>query len=150
MSFDKDWKKESEAAIKATQETVKVAAIELFSGVILSSPVGNPSLWKNPNSAEPGYSGGAFRSNSFLSFNQPSTKTTDATNEESARLGEINAISTMKYSHTYFLTNNLPYAERLDQGYSTQAPLGVTQPNLSRVRALIPRIAATANKKFGV
>lgn len=150
MRFTDDWKKESEAVIKATQETVKVAAIELFSGVITSSPVGNPTLWKNPSSAAPGYNGGQFRSNHFLSFNQPSRKVTDATNEESARLGEINAIAGMRYSQTYFLTNNLPYAERLDQGYSTQAPLGVTQPNLSRVRAMIPRIAAVANKKYGV
>lgn len=150
MSFGEEWKNESTAAIKAIQEAVKVVAIELFSGVITSSPVGNPSLWKNPSSAAPGYSGGQFRSNWFLTFESPSTQITESQNEESQRLSDINNILTTKYSDEYILTNNLPYSERLDNGWSTQAPLGVTRPNVSRVNALIPRIARVANKKYGV
>ena len=149
MSFEDDWKKESEAVIKATQETVKVTAISLFNGIILSSPVGNKSLWENPNSAPPGYVGGRFRSNWFLSFGAPSSKTTDSTSEQSNRLNEVGEISKVKYSNTYTLANNLPYAERIENGWSTQAPAGVVAPNASRVERQVPKFYKAALKKYG-
>lgn len=150
MSFEKEFNQDREAVIKATQETVRVTAIELFSGVITSSPVGNPSLWKNPNNAAPGYSGGQFRSNWFLSFGAPSTKVTENTKEENQRLSEVNSIATGKYSASYTLTNNLPYAERIENGWSSQAEAGVVAPNVSRINPKIPKIYAIASKKYGV
>lgn len=150
MSFEDEWNKESEAAIKATQETVKVTAISLFNGVILSSPVGNNYLWENPNSAPPGYTGGRFRSNWFLSFDTPSSQTTDSTSDQQKRLSEIASISKLKYSDSYVLTNNLPYAERLENGWSTQSPAGIVAPNQARINRQIPKFYAAASKKYKV
>lgn len=151
MSFTDDWKKESEAAIKATQETVKVAAIELFSGVITSSPVGNPSLWKNPNSVPEGYVGGSFRSNWYLTQYTPSVKyDKDKNQKESFLISELTKKISTKYSEQWTLTNNAPYAERIENGWSSQAEAGVIAPNVSRVNELIPKIAEVANKKYGV
>ncbi|AUR99403.1 neck protein [Vibrio phage 1.265.O._10N.286.52.F6] len=150
MSFEDEWKEESEAAIKATQETVKVTAISLFNGVILSSPVGNADLWESPNSAPEGYTGGRFRSNWFLSFDSPSSQITDSTSDQQKRLSEIASISKLKYPDSYVLTNNLPYAERLENGWSTQAPAGVLSPNVSRVNRQISKFYAAASKKYKV
>ncbi|AUR92869.1 neck protein [Vibrio phage 1.178.O._10N.286.45.E12] len=149
MSFEDEWKEESEAAIKATQETVKVTAISLFNGVILSSPVGNQDLWSSKYKREY-YVGGRFRSNWFLSFGAPSSKTTDSTSEQPNRLNEVGEISKVKYSDSYVLTNNLPYAERLENGWSTQAPAGVLSPNISRVNRQISKFYAAASKKYKV
>ena len=148
MSFEDEWRKESEAVINALQETVKVTAISLFNGVILSSPVGNTDLWENPSSAPQGYVGGRFRSNWFLSFGAPSSKTTDSTSEQLNRLKEVSEISKVKYSDAYTLANNLPYAERIENGWSTQAPTGVVAPNESRVERQVPKFYKAALKKI--
>jgi hypothetical protein len=150
MSFEKEFNQERLAVKKALEETVRVTAISLFSGVITSSPVGNPSLWKNPKGAAPGYSGGQFRSNWFLSLGAPSTKITESTKEENQRISEVNSIATSKYSSVYALTNNLPYAQRIENGWSSQSESGVVAPNVSRVNSQLPKIAAVSNKKYGV
>ena len=152
MSFTDDWKKESEAVKKALEETYDVVSIELFSGVITSSAVGNKSLWKNPN-ANPDYPGGGrFRSNWFLSFGAASSEITDNIETESSKLNEITSgIRSDSSGKSRFLSNNLPYSERLEyEAWSSQSPLGVIAPNLSRVRAMIPKIYAVASRKFGV
>lgn len=149
MGFEKDFKSESDSVIKAIKETVKVVAIDLFSGVILSSPVGNQDLWSSKYKREY-YVGGRFRSNWFLSFDSPSSQTTDSTSDQQKRLSEIASISKLKYSGSYVLTNNLPYAERLENGWSTQAPAGVLSPNVSRVNRQISRFYAAASKKYKV
>lgn len=149
MSFEDDWKKESEAVIKATQETVKVTAISLFNGVVLSTPVANRTLWKNPN-ANPEHVGGAARSNWFLSLNGNYRGTTDDVNGEKDRLKEIAAIQKIPYSSEYTLTNGLPYIYRLENGWSTQAPAGVVAPNVSRVERQVPKFYKAALKRQGI
>lgn len=151
MSFADDWAKESENAIKAQREIVKVISIELFSGVITSSPVGNPALWKNPQSAPEGYTGGSFRSNWFLSRTSESTKyDPDRNVSESEVLSGITRTIDSINSDSWILSNNAPYAQRIENGWSTQAPVGVVAPNVKRVESQIPRIAAIVNKKYGV
>ena len=149
MSFSDDLKKEAGNVTKAIEETVKVTAISLFSGVITRSPVGNTSLWKTKYPPA-NYVGGQFRSNWFLSFDTPSNKTTSNTNEGNQRASEVSGIAQRDYSDTYILTNNLPYSEAIESGHSTQAPAGVVAPEVSRINQQIPRIEAAANKKFGV
>lgn len=47
-----------------------------------------------------------------------------------------------KLGDTVHITNNLPYIERLEYGYSGQAPEGMVRKTLARIRALI------ANRKL--
>lgn len=42
-------------------KVVADVARQLFNALIQATPVGNPSLWKNPKSAPAGYSGGDLR-----------------------------------------------------------------------------------------
>lgn len=152
MSFEKEFNQERLAVKKALEETYDVVSIELFSGVITSSAVGNRSLWKNPN-ANPDYPGGGrFRSNWFLSFGSPSTEFNDNITSESSKINSITSgIRSDSSGKSRYLSNNLPYSERLEyEAWSSQTPLGVIAPNVSRVEAMIPRIYAAASKKYGV
>ncbi|AUR88488.1 neck protein [Vibrio phage 1.115.B._10N.222.49.B11] len=149
MSFGDDLKKESANVTKALEDTVMVAAISFFSGVITRSPVGNTSLWKTQYPPQ-GYVGGRFRSNWFLTFDTPSNKTTSNTNEASQRLSDVAGIEQRDYSDTYILTNNLDYSEAIESGHSTQAPAGVVAPEYSKIQQQLPKIEATVNKKYGV
>lgn len=149
MSFAKEFAKESEAAILAAEEVVKVTAISLFTGIINASPVGNSSLWKSKYTPD-GYVGGTYRSNHFLSLGSPSNKVTSNRSEKSKRIKEVLQIATMPYNSSYWLTNNLPYAERIEAGHSTQAPLGVYAPQEALVNSKIKRFEKAANIKYGV
>jgi hypothetical protein len=150
VSFSSDFAKESDNAIKAVNETIKVAAIDLMSGTITSSPVGNPDLWKS-GYAPPGYTGGSFRSNWYLTQFTPSVKYDgDLVVSRSDKItGIVNSI-TRKDSTQWILTNNAPYAQRIESGWSTQAPAGVVAPNLSRVNAKFSQIEKAVNRKYGV
>lgn len=148
MSFEDEFNKESQAAIDATREVTRVVAIEFFSSIILGTPVGNPQLWKNP--PPPGYTGGSARANWFLTFVNPSTRTTQDKDTGRRTADQVAAQIAQRISSEYILTNNLPYIERLEKGWSTQSPGGFVALNARRVESLIPRIEREANRKFGV
>lgn len=151
MSFEKEFAKESANAIKAAREVVRVTAIELFSGVITRSPVGNPDLWKEPKSIPPGYTGGSFRANWYLTQTVPSVKyDADKKTSEGEMISGVTAQIASKQSSSWYLTNNAPYSERLENGWSSQAPAGIIAPERSRIDAMFDRIVAVANRKYGV
>ncbi|AUR90537.1 neck protein [Vibrio phage 1.162.O._10N.261.48.E3] len=149
MSFGDDLKKESANVTKAIEDTIRIAAISFFSGVITRSPVGNVSLWKTDYPPK-SYVGGRMRSNWFLTFDTPSTKVTSNTGEYTQRMQDVAGISDRDYSDTYILTNNLDYSEAIESGHSTQAPAGVVAPEYSKIQQQLPKIEATVNKRYGV
>jgi len=49
-------------------------------------------------------------------------------------------IANLELGETFYFTNNLPYAARIEfEGYSDQAPSGMLRVNVERVRAAIAR-----------
>lgn len=150
MSFTDDLAKEADNAILAAQEVHRVTAIQLFSAVILSTPVGNPDLWQSEY-IPVGYTGGSARANWQLSFDQPIDSTTSNTDDGSSTANNIaRKINSGKARDQYILSNNLPYINRLENGWSTQAPTGMVAKNAIRIRAQIPNFERAANKKYGV
>lgn len=95
--------------------------------IVERSPVGNPSLWKNPASAPPEYVGGRFRGNWQYHFGTPPEGVLpdiDASGASSLnRL--IAGVSASPAAGLHYIANNLPYAQRLEDGWSTQAPAGM-------------------------
>ena len=104
---------------------VRKVVLDVGARIVERSPVGDGSLWKNP--PPKGYIGGRFRANWQASEGtSPSGDLPDidptgsASNERIAAAIPINAAG-----GKYFLANNLPYAERLETGWSKQAPAGM-------------------------
>lgn len=149
MGFEKEFASERERAIMAAQETVKVAAFDAFNTAVIMSPVGNTDLWKTeyPPSS---YVGGRFRSSWVLSFSGESDEVIDQIVSESQKLAELVQIFQAPYSGHYSYSSNLPYSKPLDDGWSTQAPVGITDPVAMRINARIPEIQRAADRKFGV
>ena len=148
MSFESEFKMESQNAIKAAEETVKVTAFDAFNTAVIISPVANKELWINPPKGP--VVGGRFRSNWNLSFSSFDDSTTDSVVSQQQKLGELNQIFTAQYSGNYIYSNNLPYAVPLDEGHSSQAPTGITDVVAMRIKARIPEIARAANRKYKV
>lgn len=110
----------------------KRIVLELFRRVVFKSPVGNPSLWADPLSAPPGYVGGKFRANWQITVGAPSSSVIESTAVPSAlKVGAI------PLGTTVWLVNNVSYAERLEEGWSTQAPSGVVAVSIAEVISVV-------------
>lgn len=116
----------------------KRVALEVFRRVILKSPVGNPSLWANPNSAPPGYVGGRFRANWQINTILSSSEIDSVDPSGSGTIAKgISNIQSRKIQPfgTIWVFNNVPYAERIEFGWSGQAPGGVVGVTIAEITA---------------
>ena len=89
------------------------------------SPVGDASYWKSK--PPKGYVGGRFRGNWQLGVQSvPSGETGRIDPSGSSTVSAIVAtIPTEAAGKVYYLANNVPYAERIEEGWSRQAPSGL-------------------------
>lgn len=123
MSFALDISKFVEKAKKNPEKVMRQVSIKLFSAIIKASPVDT----------------GRFRMNWMASGGAPTSGVTDAT-DKSGNTATGNATSFVLKAadwREFTLTNNLPYAQRLEYGWSQQAPAGVVRTNVSRFQQLI-------------
>lgn len=126
-SFDLDISKFVAKANKNVETVVRSVSIKLFSAVIKASPVDT----------------GRFRMNWQTSGTVPAQGTTTQT-DPSGNLAISNATKyiTSNSIAEYTMANNLPYAERLEFGWSRQAPVGMVRVNVARFQTLIDQEAA--------
>lgn len=115
----------------------RAIALQALTGVVEASPVGNPDNWKSP--APPGYVGGAFRGNNTVSVgtvdSSYDTAKIDETGQAAKAAGSLEIGAARNPYQIIYIQNNLPYSERLEEGYSSQAPNGVYQVTFDSLRA---------------
>lgn len=92
---------QTQATLKVDKEILQEAAQSLYENIIKKTPVGNPTLW-NPPVWPKGYQPGSLKA--------------------------AWKIETM--GDTVVISNDLPYAERVENGWSTQAPAGMMKISL--------------------
>lgn len=123
MSFALDVSKFVEKAKNNPEKVMRQVSIKLFSAIIKASPVDT----------------GRFRMNWMPSGGTPASGVTDAT-DKSGNIAIGNATGFVLKAadwREFTLTNNLPYAQRLEYGWSKQAPQGMVRANVSRFQQLI-------------
>lgn len=101
---------------------IRKATFDLFRSVALKSPVDT----------------GRFRANWNVSFGAPDASTTDSTNAARA-LREVQQALSFPTGGVVHMTNGLPYARRLEYGYSRQAPYGMVRYSLLEYRRFLLR-----------
>lgn len=105
-------------------------AFAILRNLIFASPVGDPTRWQNPNAAPPGYAGGHFRRNWIVSiggFDDAVIPGIDPAGAPTAAAGKQKIDSFVargKPGPNLIIQNNVPYANRLAQGHSTQRKAG--------------------------
>ena len=129
--FTLDVKAFCEKAKKNPEIVMRQVSMKLFSAIIKASPVDT----------------GRFRNNWFAAAGPtPSRETTTYTgkqgtaaiNRASKVIGESRGMGWTELT----LTNNLPYAQRLEYGWSKQAPTGIVRVNVARFNTLLEQEAA--------
>jgi hypothetical protein len=158
MPFSADLEEFAKAANESLDKTVRMVTLELFSSVIKSTPVGNPDLWASLNpqtdidtrettrrDAPDGYVGGRARGNWQTTTMIPAQGVIDGVRSGESAESELES-RCGGYGEITYLTNNLPYIMRLEEGWSTQSPpQAMVRRNFRRIRAMIAR-AVSKNK----
>lgn len=110
MSLQSDLKKFAQLTGKAMEQVVKESLIDTSTRIVLASPVDT----------------GAFRGNWLSATGSADTRYN--TQDTTEKLGEMRAtINGIALGEVFYFTNSLPYAERLENGWSQQAPAGVVK-----------------------
>lgn len=126
--FTLDVKAFCEKAKKNPETVMRAVSIKLFSAIIKASPVDT----------------GRFRMNWQTAGPAPRTGTVagvDVTGNKASQ-SAVTFITNTPVWQEFTLTNNLPYAQRLEYGYSKQAPSGMVRVNVLRFQQLINEEAA--------
>lgn len=146
-TFALDLSKFAAKAGKNADAVVKKVVLDMGRRIVERSPVGDPSLWESD--APPGYVGGRFRGNWQYSLNSPSTGTLpDIDPSGRATVSRIGAsIPDKAAGHVHYLTNNLPYALRLEYvAWSSQAPNGMVGITVAEYASIVRGAAQTVNR----
>lgn len=113
-------------------------AIRVFRDVILKSPVDTGRFRANW-SVSIGLVPAGFVERAIV---DPSGQTTM---DEGVRM-----LAGYKMGSIAFVTNGLPYAVRLEYGYSDQAPQGMVRLTMARIRGQLDEIIAKARSETGL
>lgn len=117
-----------EKAKKNPETVMRQVAIKLFSAIIKASPVDTGRFRMNWQTS------GSVPNSGLIAGVDPSGN--KAVNSATTFIGNTPAWQDLT------LTNNLPYAERLEYGWSKQAPTGVVRVNVVRFQQLLNEEAA--------
>lgn len=118
--------------------------MDLLDKLVINTPVGERSRWQNnirrkARGLDPvpeGYVGGHARKNWQVTLNRPAVKELkgeDKTGNRTLQVGE-QRIAQIKEPTIAYISNLVPYIERLEQGHSTLQPNGFVKPSLQQIR----------------
>lgn len=139
MSFSIDlaaFGRELENNLRRLERGILIGAGE---ELVIRSPVGDPSNWAASTPVPPGYVGGRFRANWQYGLSvRPlgDLPNIDASGQVSKDRILAGASQIVRAGNVHYITNNLPYAQDLENGWSHQAPNGmvaITTLNWQRI-----------------
>ena len=135
MTWDSDWKKISDKVDRVLSEATRATLFEVSTAIIKETPAKT----------------GRARGNWQASVGRGASGEVEGI--KSKRHGQAVAISSVDQSVSvavggvYFLTNNLPYIERLEYGWSQQAPSGMVRTNMQQFNRLFVKNLRAAGRK---
>lgn len=124
MAFKQDFKRAQDKLVADIEKTIRATALELLSAIVVSTPVDT----------------GRLRGNWQTTTVSPSTAVNDTAVDPSgskAINSASNTLAKLKFGESIYLANNLPYAERIEMGYSDQAPSGMIRVNVARFNDIL-------------
>lgn len=124
-AFKRNFSKLLERAGDNADQVVRKVAQDFANSFVLKSPVKE----------------GRFRANWNTAFGAPNPAVTDST-ENNAAARAASVLAAYKTGDTIFITNNLPYALRLEYGWSSQAPGGMVRTTIAEYSQYLRRAVA--------
>lgn len=133
MSWESDWKKIESKIDRTLDQGIRATILELSTAIIKDTPAKT----------------GRARGNWQASIGRGATGEVSVVNKragEAKAIAEVNQKASVAVGDLYYLTNNVPYIERLEYGWSKQAPGGMVRKNMQNFnRLLVKNIRAASN-----
>ena len=119
MSFTLDLSKFAEKVKGRINDVNRAAVMLAAQGLVMKSPVDS----------------GRFRGNWMFGYGAPNATTTESVDPAGgATLGKIQgAVQVVKAGNVCYVSNSLPYADRLEHGWSKQAPAGMIRTTFAEL-----------------
>lgn len=127
-------------SIEIADLVVRKVVLDIGTRIVERSPVGDATLWKSP--PPKGYIGGRFRANwqyGNSEIGTPGTELPDIDPTGGVSVARIASGLPVQGAAKmlHILVNNLPYAQALEEGHSTQAPAGMVGLVVQEFSALV-------------
>jgi hypothetical protein len=132
MSAASDWRRNGDRMMDAALDKLgRAAALELTARIVRRTPVRS----------------GRARANWNPSVGEPDIETSTSTNQERAlqRVGPVAHRLNISHGEVFWLSNGLPYIQRLEEGWSKQAPDGMVKITELEMKGWLERNA----RRFG-
>ena len=132
VEFMQSFNTNVERTKKNYDQAFRAMALQLFGSIITRTPVDE----------------GRARGNWQVTINSPANgelETTDKGGQRTLATGSRSIASRTGEQVLYF-TNNLPYIQRLENGWSQQAPSGMVRVTLTEFEAALRKAASEVNK----
>lgn len=134
MSWESDWKKIEAKIDRTLDKGIRSTLLELSTAIIKDTPADT----------------GAARRNWQASIGRGATGVIAAEgsvrSSEAKAIAEVDQTVSVAVGDLYYLTNNLPYIERLEYGWSQQAPGGMVRKNMQNFNRLLVKNIKAASK----
>jgi hypothetical protein len=123
------------------EKIVRGTIFSVASNIIKGTPVGDPTYWKS--SPPPGYTGGSLRGAWQASVNAPKYDKTRPKDKTGAQtIADMTPVAlNLIIGQDFYLTNPLPYAYRVEFGWSKQRPNGMLRVAIMQANAALERLA---------
>lgn len=122
MGFADDIRKFALKCTRRHDDIAKNTVVKIAAALIERTPVGDSSYWVSP--APPGYTGGHARMNWNHSTGAPAfSEILGVDPSGAASLARVmSSVAASKSGSVHYIFNSVPYFDRLENGYSPQAP----------------------------
>lgn len=138
MSFTLDIRNINKRVKANADQVVRGTLAGISNRIIKRTPVGNPSIWKDK--PPKGYIGGSLRGSWQATINQAEAPIKIPTIDADGASTVIKAsgiANNYKVGQTFYLINPLPYAYRVEFGWSQQAPAGMVRTSIAETQQII-------------
>ena len=133
VSWESDWKKIEQKIDRTLNQGIPATLFEVSTAIIKDTPADT----------------GRARGNWQASVGRGATgdvSVVDRRSGEAKAIADVDQTVRVAVGDLYYLTNNLPYIERLEYGWSKQAPGGMVRKNLQNFNRLLVKNIKAANK----
>jgi len=141
VSFSDDIAKFAQKAANNADVLVRKTVIDIGTRLVNRTPVGDANYWKSPPPA--GYVGGHARANWSHSEGELNTREFDTVDASGGASTSRIAASVPKKASgkVHFVQNSVPYIQRLEDGWSRQAPNGMVAVTKVEFQGIVNAIA---------
>lgn len=144
MGFSLDLSNAVKNIKKDKERVIRGSLFSISSMIIKSTPVGNPSLWAPESLPAPaGYTGGSLRGAWNASVSTPDRNKSGQIdkNGASTAANAAKTINSFNVGQKFYLTNPLPYAQRVEFGWSQQAPQGMVRLAVKQAQKEVDKLS---------